>query len=206
MTFQVSRSSQRNATRRDDRRQRERDLVPDSSGGMFVDLRRRTFWISEDPPALHHRFGQMMRFSRRHPAEEHRHGQRAHLVIGNVADHEILDQVVDFLGRQRLAVPFLFNERWEMHDLGRNESKPRARERAHPVRQSDGLVPWRARTQRPIGCQAVFISTVSDARQKLAATPRLFHAGRFHRGQTFRRLRASKSFGPEDGPAFVPRR
>src|SRR5882724_10253619 len=42
------------------------------------------------------------------------------------------------------------------------------------------------------------------------AKPRLLDElaapGRFHRGQTFRRLRASKSFGPEDGPAFVPRR
>ncbi len=104
---------------RQQRREHERNLVAHAAGGMFVDLRRRTFWISEDPPALHHRFGQMMRFSRRHPAEEHRHGQRAHLVIGKVADHEILDQVVDFLGRQRLAVPFLFNERWEMHGLGK---------------------------------------------------------------------------------------
>jgi len=85
------------------------------------------------------------------------------------------------------------------------------RERASPVRQSDGLVPWRARTQRPIGCQAVLISTVSDARQKLAKQRPAFSPRRQDPAVfTADRLSADEELisllDLEDGPVLVPRK
>ena len=100
---------ERDAARGDDRPDRDRRLVPHAAGRVLVDDRSPERGVQvERVAAPHHRVGERERLRRREPAEEHRHAEGGHLVVGHlvarVAEHELRDLVGVELAAVALAL------------------------------------------------------------------------------------------------------
>ncbi|CAB4966772.1 unannotated protein [freshwater metagenome] len=92
------------AARRDDRHEREGDLVADPAGRVLVD--GRTLKRREVHPLAraNHRVGPAHDLCLVHAIEEDRHREGGHLLLGNDASHIGIDHPVDLLGAQRAPI------------------------------------------------------------------------------------------------------
>ena len=73
------------AARRDQRRQRQRDLVADAAGGVLVGGRPGQRGEVHPLPRRDHRGGPARDLAAVHPVEQDRHRQRRHLLVGHLA-------------------------------------------------------------------------------------------------------------------------
>ena len=103
--------SERDAARCDDRPDGERRLVTDAACRMLVDDLAPELGTEVDRlAAANHRVGEHVGLARREPAEEHRHAERSHLVIGNLATGVAENQLRELVVRKLLAVPLALDE------------------------------------------------------------------------------------------------
>src|SRR3982751_712726 len=82
---------------------------------MFVDRGRTTGRIFKDAPGFHHRSREMARLVGGHPAEEHGHGPRTHLILRDFAGRETSDEEVDLVRAQLSAFALLFDQSRDVH-------------------------------------------------------------------------------------------
>ena len=126
----------RRAARRDERRERQGDLVADAAGGVLVDQRSPDVAEREHLAGVDHRLGPAARLGRVHPVQEDRHGQGGHLLVGDVAAGVRGDHPVDLLVGQPPAVPL-----GDDHIDGADPHRSLAHGRdASPPGRSDGLI------------------------------------------------------------------
>ena len=85
----------RYAARGDERREADRDLVADAARRVLVDLRAGHRREIEDAPRMQHRLGERDRLDVVEAAEEHRHQERRHLVVGERTVGERGDQTMN---------------------------------------------------------------------------------------------------------------
>ncbi len=97
------------------RRKEQRRLVADAAGGMLVDARTRLAGKIEPVARGEHGVGEGGQFLRRKAAEEHRHREGGHLVIGNLAGGVGRDQVAPFLRGELAAVALAFDQTRNNH-------------------------------------------------------------------------------------------
>ena len=93
------------AERRDERRERQGDLVTDTTGRMLVGGRLAESVEGEGLPGGDHREGEVADLGALHTVEEDRHGHGRHLLVGDVATGVRVDEPGDLLSRQHALVP-----------------------------------------------------------------------------------------------------
>ena len=92
------------AAGRDQRRQRQRDLVADAAGGVLVGGRPRQRGEVHPLPRRDHRGGPAGDLAAVHAVEQDRHRQRRHLLVGDLAARVGVDHPVDLAVAQLAAV------------------------------------------------------------------------------------------------------
>ena len=95
----------RHTARDDHRRQRDRNLVADSTRGVLVDLHAGDVGQIRDHAGTHHRVGVVRGLLRVHAAKENRHQHRGELVVLPRAIGGAPDKRGDFLAGERVPVP-----------------------------------------------------------------------------------------------------
>jgi len=104
----------RQATRRDERRDHERRLVADAAGGVLVH-------DAAEPPQVEalarrdHRCGQLGGLTHVHAPPDHRHAERGHLVIGDLPVRVAVDEEGDLGRGETLAVALFLDEPGRPH-------------------------------------------------------------------------------------------
>ena len=89
----------------------ERDLVADAARGVLVDLRAGDVReVEHVARARASRSVSAAHLGVVHPAEEHRHAEGGHLVVGDFAAREPTDERGDLLGRDRPAVTLAMDD------------------------------------------------------------------------------------------------
>jgi hypothetical protein len=81
--------------RRDERRERQRDLVTDTPGGVLVGRGARQSRKIHPLPGRDHRAGPAADLAAVHPVEQDRHRQGRHLLVGHLAARVGVDHPVD---------------------------------------------------------------------------------------------------------------
>ena len=139
----------RHTARRDDRPDRERRLVADTSGRVLVDhLATQRGTEIDRVAAADHRVGQRKRLGRCQPDEVDGHAERRHLVVGHLAARVAEHEAGQLLRRELLAVTLALDE------LGRAD---------HFVATKIEEAQWTTKgspTSSGTGC----VSTLSDSR------------------------------------------
>ena len=102
---------------RDERDERQRDLVADAAGGVLVDGRPADRRQVEPLAGVDHRLGPLGQLGRLHPLEQDRHAQRRRLLVGDRARRVALDEEADLLARQAAAVTLRAEH---VEDVGRH--------------------------------------------------------------------------------------
>ena len=82
----------------------ERKLVADSAGRVLVGGRNVP---RETAARLHHRFGEVRRLARVHAAAADRHRKRRHLVVGDLATREAIDEFAYLRAPERMSLALL---------------------------------------------------------------------------------------------------
>ena len=95
----------RGAAGRDQRRQRQRDLVPHPAGGVLVDRRPADLERSIRMPELSIAVVQCGDLGAGHAVEQDRHQQRRHLLLGDLAVGVCVDHPLDLLPRSAPGGP-----------------------------------------------------------------------------------------------------
>src|SRR5207248_11675342 len=104
----------RHAALRHERRDDERRFVADTAGRVLVDDTPEARQV-EALAGPHHRSRESRRLLRVHPAPDHGHAERGHLVVGNVALRVPLNKSVDLVRGQLAAVALSLDELNDSH-------------------------------------------------------------------------------------------
>ncbi len=108
---------ERDAARGDDRADGERCLVPHAARRVLVDDAPAERLADVDLlPAAHHRVRERERLAARHPAEVDGHAERGELVVGDVAEDELVDLALGELAAVALALDELRDASFRGHE------------------------------------------------------------------------------------------
>src|SRR5450830_1617177 len=136
---------------RDERRERQRDLVADAARRVLVGRRARQPGEVQALAARDHRCGPASDLGPVHPVEQDGHGERGHLLLGDCAARVRVEDPVDLAVRQTTAVTLRADhvDRVELLAHGFPRSTRSSGPNASGSTSVIGLIPLTVSTSRP---------------------------------------------------------